>query len=109
MKSSGYAANAFGKIFADGIGLLKIIMRIIDEDGDALRNIIAHGFLDARKRILGDLGAELSKLVAAFVIINIEMRRLNIFPMEFLVLNLIFPKIRTLAKMHPLPQNKERQ
>jgi hypothetical protein len=60
-----------------------------------------NGFLNARKRTFGDLGAELGNFIPAFVEIDIEMGRLNIFPVKFPVLNLILSKIRALGEYFP--------
>src|SRR4051794_20799148 len=90
----GDTTDTFRQKLADGIRLLKIVVRIINEDRDAVRDVVFQHALDRVQCGFGVVRAKLGKFAAALIKIDIEVRRLDELPVEVLVFDLILAKDR---------------
>ena len=90
-----HTANTFGQIFTDGVRLLEVVMRIIDEDRNTVCDVVLEGLLYALECFLGVVRGERREFFAALIEVDVEMRRLNVAPIEVLVLDLVLAEDRT--------------
>ena len=89
LKEFGEAPNAFLEIAQGDIGLLKVIMGIVDQDGDPLAQppiqLIGNLFVGAFRHLSRIQGNGLT----AFIEVHIKVGRLDIGPLHAPVLDLV--------------------
>ena len=90
-------ANPFLKVLINDIRLLKLVMRIVDDDGNTVIDIVPKYLSDGLIGIFGRIRRKLGEFVAVLGKIDVEVVGLNILPLEILVLHLVLPEHRILA------------
>ena len=92
----GDAADSFIEVLGDDIGLLEVVVRIIHDDGDALRDLIAERGADGGVGRFGPIGGEGGKVFAARTVIDVEVVGLDVVPVEVMVDHLVLAEVRGL-------------
>jgi hypothetical protein len=88
-KELGETSHTFPQQFKDHIGLLKIVMRVVQDDGHSFLNLTSKILLNLPISILTVLGSKLSQLLTARVEIDVKMGGLQVRPVERLILDLV--------------------
>ena len=97
LKEFRYTANPFFQVFRQDIRLLKIIVRIVDHNRDAIIDLISKAFADESiGRFSGGRG-KVRKVFAIIAEIYVEMIRLDVPPFELFVFTLFLPKTASWA------------
>src|SRR6185503_11368783 len=82
-------------------------MRVIDKDRNAVGDVVADRILDARECRFGDFGAKFGDVLAPLIKVDVEMRRLDVLPLEFTVLDLILAEHSLLRRSGDYQSQKE--
>ena len=93
-----YAADPLLEIFVDDVRLLEVVMRVVNDDGDALRDLVPERFADRGIGRFGDIRGKVGDVFAPLTEINVEVRGLHIEPFEFRVLDFILSEFCILSE-----------
>ena len=89
LEQFGDAADPLRHVGGGNIGLLEIVMRIVDDDGDTFVEFPVQVAGHLSIRLLDDFRGKLRQRLAVCVEVDIEMRRLKELPVKIPVLDFV--------------------
>ena len=90
LKELRYTADPFFQVFRQDIRLLKIIVRIVDHNRDAIIDLVSKAFADEGVGRFSGGRSKVRKVFAIIAEIYVEMIRLDVPPFELFVLHFVF-------------------
>ncbi len=83
----------------DGVRDGEVVVALVDEERDPVGDLVAEEVLDLRVGVLGGLRGEVGEGAAAgLVVVDVEVRGLEVLPVERLVLHLVLPEAEVLRR-----------
>ncbi len=94
-------ADPLFQVFADDIRLLKIVVRIVHDDGDAVHELVTERLAERGVGGFGGSCGEFRQVLSPVGEVDIEMVRLYVGPVESRVLHLVLPELLVLSAGGP--------